>query len=157
VRFLDALFPDAIFLHVIRDPRTHFLSLVEAKANSGEQFWGIKVPGWRAFVGAPVAVQAVLQMQRTLELLDADIQHAGAVRRYVRVRYETLVAHPVPTLKDVVRFCGLDWSGRLEGAARGVAVTRQDERLPANTPEEVRRTIGWRRDKLGYARPSSAS
>ncbi|WP_152918054.1 sulfotransferase, partial [Ardenticatena maritima] len=88
IRFLNSVFEDAIFLHVIRDPITNFLSLVQAKNRSQEKFWGVKVPGWREFLQSSNEVQSVLQIRRTLEIIDQDIQQIKGTNRYFRIYYE---------------------------------------------------------------------
>ncbi|MBW2123994.1 MAG: sulfotransferase [Deltaproteobacteria bacterium] len=150
-RFINDVFPDAIFLHVIRDPVANWLSLVGAKKSSRERFWGIKIPGWQQLLQEPIEVQAALQIQKTLEFIEYDVQEANAIGRYIQVRYESLINHPQRTLNDCVRFCGLKWQNRLDKAIQGVQAISRSDILPENIPEEAKKILFLLREKYRYA------
>jgi sulfotransferase family protein len=87
------VFPDARFVHVIRDGRDVALSM-RAAASS----WM-----WSAKVGHPFFYRLARRWNATIEA----ISKAGARRpeRYLEVRYEDLHADPLPTLRTLFGFC----------------------------------------------------
>jgi len=151
VRFLSAVFPDGIFLHVIRNPIANFLSMVKAKESSREQFWGIKIPGWREFLQAPKELQAVLQIQRTLEIIERDIRQAGVLERFLRVRYEDITDNPRETLNKILEFCGLKWSDNLEFAIQGIRNRKESREFPGGLSEEVKEILRSLCERYGYS------
>jgi Sulfotransferase family len=97
---LHGLFPQARFVHIIRDGRDVTLSALEWATET-------KGPGklslWR---DEPVAV-AALWWRRHVEKGMSDGARLGT-DRYREVRYERLVADPEPEMRRLARFLGLD-------------------------------------------------
>jgi hypothetical protein len=95
VRHMDRIFsawPDAQIVHVIRDPKDVFASLLEArKWDSVEEF----TTRWCSFFGA---VDDYLRV------------HGPASGRYLELRYETLVLDPIGTTKQLCEFLHERWS-----------------------------------------------
>ena len=149
IRFLNAVFPDALFLHIIRDPFMNFLSLVRAKEASHEKFWGIKIPGWRDFLAADKRLQAAIQIRTTLEIIERDIYKAQALERYLQVKYEHLISNPRKTLMEVLQFCDLNWTDKMEDALNGI---RRDQRKRPqdNIPQEIMNILSPVAEKYGY-------
>jgi len=90
-KLIRRLFPDAYFLHMVRDPRS-VVSSLRAAGRSWGRHWAPTGPAagaymWRADVSAGIAIG---------ELTD----------RYRELRYESLSADPVGELRGV-----LDWLG----------------------------------------------
>lgn len=90
VRQLDLLsdrFPEALFIHIVRDPRAVACSLT------------------RSNVHHSTPLHAATRWVRDVRAgLDFEAQHAD---RMLRLRYEDLVANPGPTLGLVAEFLGL--------------------------------------------------
>jgi hypothetical protein len=87
-----ALFPEARFVHLVRDGRDVALSYSET-------------------FGVPV-----LNVIRRWRARVRDAREAGKAlgdNRYREIRYEDLVADPAPTLRDVCCFIGLPFSDRM--------------------------------------------
>jgi len=110
MEFLDAIFPDALFIHLIRDCRAVVRSILEKRERHGglDAFWGIKPPGWRELAGKdPVeatALQYVISVSR--------IRESGAAfkpARYMELRYEDFCSDPRRELAGIAAFCGLEW------------------------------------------------
>jgi hypothetical protein len=106
---LARLFPEARFVHVIRDGRD-----VARSYQSVE--WG-----------PSTAEEAALRWRRSV----AHGRRSGArlgAGRYREIRYEQLVTEPEPVLRELCRFFELDWDDRVlhhhEQAERVVAATR---------------------------------
>lgn len=121
---LAAAFPEARFVHIVRDGR--------AVAHSAMQtLWGPKSPRaaadwWTQRVGYGLALEQALGP------------------RAVRVRYEDLVRAPERTLAAVIRSLGLERGGPSAGPAFEVPrYTARQHRL-VNRPPDPSRVMAWR-------------
>lgn len=108
IRYWNAVFPDALFVHVVRHPMSNLLSLVKAKEKSGEKFWGTKPPGWRGLTKLDFYEQAALQMKTVLDIVERDIQEMDPLhQRYLQVRFEDLLEIPEQSIDTILKFCAL--------------------------------------------------
>jgi hypothetical protein len=139
IPFIDALYPDARFVHVLRDGRHTTASLMARK------------------VSLPFATRQWLGAHRTA-LPDLA---ALSPERVALVRYEALVAAPEEVLQDLWERCGLRREGRdVDTAllrARSLLVTPEDRwaRLPHWQQRYVLKAIADLQGELGY--PVAAS
>ncbi len=143
--FIHRLFPDARFLHVIRDPRDAASSLMAASRD-----WG---RGW-----------APRNAIRAARLWNANVNGArrliGRTDRYRELRYEHLLQEPVPQLGALLEWLGLQIpDGFCERAVEACSFNRLRARNPianqfplpgARTPTSFfrRGTTGHWRDEL---------
>lgn len=118
ISYLNSLFPDALFIHIIRDGRAVVNSLMNVK------FWidggGVVAPYWNNGLqsryieeweasGRSKLVLAAVQWKNIIELARAE---SGALdgHRYLEVRYEDFMDNPEATLTRLNEFCGLSQS-----------------------------------------------
>ena len=137
VPFLNALFPDALFVLLVRDPRQNVSSIMDAW-QAGERFVNLrKLPGWeageawkagewkllltsgwRALRAPSLADVAALQWSEANDLAIRDLEVVPADRKCT-VDYDELVADPMTTLQRVCAFAGLsmdlEFRARLAG------------------------------------------
>ncbi len=99
---IQALLPEAHFIHVIRDPRDTVLS-------------------WRKAWFAPTQdLGALGQFWR--QHIEVGRRLGTSLRHYMELRFEDLVDHPERELRRVCAFVGLDYEpGMLDFASRGEA------------------------------------
>jgi hypothetical protein len=93
---LAALYPGAQFIHIIRDGRDVASSLARTRAANRGWRRGPEIPPFESLVGDWVSF-----------VLSA--RHAGATlpaERYHELRYESLLADPIATLAETLRFLG---------------------------------------------------
>ena len=112
VRLLNSIFPDAKFIHIIRDGRAVAFSLLNKKELGATS--PILLVGFKDILGDKY------QPERS-ELYNHGLAWAEYVRkareasafaqgsRYYEVRYENLVTEPYNELRNIVDFCELDW------------------------------------------------
>ena len=100
---LERLFPDARFVHLVRDGRDAALSFLSVPA-------GIMTEGW----GHPRDA-AGFACQWATEVRDARTLGARLGGRYLEVRYETLVAAPAETLRGICAFADLGYDDAMLG------------------------------------------
>jgi hypothetical protein len=135
VAFLRAAFPDATFVHVVRDGRAVATSLCKVDWWSGEAQWGwgpLSEADRAAYAdsGYHELVLAGLYWRALMARYD-DVRAATPPDQLLEVRYDALIADPVGALRGLCAFADLPWSEVLERRIRAVAVTSDD--------------VGWRR------------
>lgn len=156
-------FPDALFVHIIRDPRDVALSL-------DKQGWSRPLP-WDKDKG-------LLAAGLYWEWIVREARHLGSTipNQYIEVKYENLVANPAETLGAIGKFVGeeLDYQRirrRPIGSVkepltafredlqqgRFSPVGRWKEKFPADQLHEFESLIGAYMQELGYAPAASPS
>jgi hypothetical protein len=152
ILFFNALFPDAIFLHIIRNPFENHVSLVQAKRNSDQKLWGIKIPGWKELVAADPAKQAAMQIKSTLQIIDQDIVKIPDFEtRFMRIRYEDLVSMPQETIQSVLDVCHLDMAPQVLAALSGIrSVKKKNHNTDYGRSQEILEVLHSLADEYGY-------
>jgi hypothetical protein len=117
---LNEIFPDAIFIHIIRDGRAVVHSIKRAREKHSAQFWGTKPPGWRDVLTHPALESCALQWKMIMEHILESAQHLPQ-NRYFEVKYEDFIARPAETFTCLGEKCGLTWSdGFMDDIANGL-------------------------------------
>jgi len=98
---LERLFPDAIWVHLVRDGRDAALSFLELPEGFSGKTWAL-----------PRTVPQFAARWRT-EILAARRLGRHAGNRYLELRYEDLVAEPEPNLRLVCEHASLTWEPQL--------------------------------------------
>jgi hypothetical protein len=125
-----AMFPDAQYVNIVRDPRAAVASIREAGRRYG---WGAHdVPG-----GTVTWERSVRAADRWRRRLGAD--------RFIELRYEDLVGDPAAALGRIVAFVDLDSAG-VEAMLRYHETTDINDRTPqplASKPVTSERLRAW--------------
>lgn len=126
IGYLQEIFPDAHFIHVVRDGR--------AVANSNittPQWWGWRGPqNWRLGELTPEMMHEWEKYGRSFVVLaglywriivDAVESTKTAVSedRFTQIRYEDFINAPLDTYENVASRCGLNWEQSFERKVRG--------------------------------------
>jgi hypothetical protein len=132
IPFLRAAFPDAQYIHVIRDGRAVVSSILEEirrhERRRRRPMGGFAKPaGWRELLRDDPAEQAALQWQAIVRTARADGAALGGA--LLEVRYERLCAEPRETYRTLFSFAGL----------------RTDEAALAAIPQRLEESAGWRK------------
>ena len=138
VRLLNLIFPDAKFIHIIRDGRAVAFSLLNKKAD------GATSP--ILIVGFKDILRDKYQLNRS-ELYNYGLawkeyvtkaREATAIAkgRYYEVRYEKLVREPYNELRNIIDFCELDWYSKFE--EKIPATQNMNEKWKQKASEEQR-------------------
>jgi omega-hydroxy-beta-dihydromenaquinone-9 sulfotransferase len=116
VRLLNSIFPDAKFIHIIRDGRAVAFSILNKKelgANSP-----ILLVGFKDILGdkyqserSELYNHGLAWGEYVIKAREASVVAQG---RYYEVRYENLVREPHNELRKIVDFCELDWYSEFE-------------------------------------------
>jgi hypothetical protein len=156
IDFLDRIFPDARFIHVIRDGRAVVNSiLTEIRRSPRRQkipFGGFcKPPDWRRLLREDLVEQTALQWGEIVRYVRARRERLS--QRYLEVSYEALCADPRATYKACFAFAGLPVDEAiLRGLPEQLDARNQKFRETLSAPEiaSIERVEGILLRELGY-------
>jgi Sulfotransferase family len=124
IRYLYKLFPDAYFIHIIRDARAVCHSLLKFRQAAADFFGpehrfasnGVKSKAWleikQLWDSDPTTAIGLL-WRDIIETLEFDRQFIPP-EQYLEIRYEDFVSEPILHLKNLIQFCQLSWDERIE-------------------------------------------
>lgn len=108
IRYLDALFPDAIFVHCIRKPADNYRSLLGLKRKPGQSGWGIRIPERFKIPNASLEVQTAQQLAVTYDLIRDSINRIkNGPERYVPAFYDLFESNFKQETTRLFQRCGL--------------------------------------------------
>ena len=145
VPYLQALFPEAMFVYIKRSPGDNINSLIEGWGKEGKfSTWSNDLPaqveidggrytkwcffltdGWRQYLKAPVEEVAAYQYRAMNEAIMAAKTTVPA-GNWVEVFYEDLVRDPVAEFRTIFQSCQLQFDAQMEGLCRNVLETPYD-------------------------------
>jgi hypothetical protein len=163
IGFLASVFPDALFLNVVRDGRAVVGSLLNVhfwKEGGGYErpWWEGGLPSdwereWEAYDRSPLALAAI-QWRRIVEVTEEESERLPA-SQYVEVRYEDFVNRATAVAKHLIDQCGLqEWPQLEEWLGQH---TYQDfnhrtlERFSSRERQQLDVILGPTLHRLGYA------
>lgn len=124
IRYLNKLFPDALFIHILRDGRAVCNSLMKFRQAATEFFGpehrhatsGVKVKAWgdiqRYWREDPLYATGLV-WKEVIETLERDSKYIEPAR-YLELRYEDFVVNPAEYLRKLIDFCQLRWDAEVE-------------------------------------------
>jgi len=138
VGYLDALFPDCVIVHVIRNPIAVVESLLRVEWWPTLRAWPFDGATPREWVrkGGREEEMAATIWRRETELA----RDAGSLLgrdRYVEVRYEDYVTNPLPAIREVVDFAALPWSATFERRLHTFDVRPAASRPTSLRPDQI--------------------
>jgi len=118
IEFLKEVFPDAIFIHILRDGRAAAYSIIRSRLGHSGAYWSVKPPGWQELLKLPLVDACALQWKMTVE---AILQSAKKLpsEQFMEIRYEEFVDRPAEVFKQIGERCGLVWQDDLLQAITG--------------------------------------
>jgi hypothetical protein len=117
---LDALFPDALYVYLYREPHENISSLIEGWESgrfvtypdlpgwTGRPWSFLLVPGWRDLVGQDVPAIASAQWRRTQEILLDDCAAIPGHRMHA-LAYRDFLTDPARHVAEICAFAGIRW------------------------------------------------
>jgi hypothetical protein len=123
---LERLFPEACFVHLVRDGRDAALSFLAVPP-------GIMTEGW----GHPRDASGFASQWATEVRSARELGARLGPRRYLELRYEALVADPAAELRRVCAFAGLDYDDEMLGYVGRTDSARKEHQQRLNEPPRV--------------------
>lgn len=129
IPFFNALFPDARFVFLWRDPAENISSIIDAWRSGGwitypqlqgwDGPWSLLLPpGWQTLKGRPLPEVAAYQWRVTNETIMDDLSALPADRRHV-VSYADFVADPASVMRGIADFADLEFDSALADRTGG--------------------------------------
>ena len=152
VPFLDAIFPDAQFVYLYREPRDTLVSMLAAWQSGDYVTYGnlpdwhgppwsmLLIPGWRELAGKPLAEIVAAQWIATARILLDDLEELPP-ERWCVVDYAALAADPGPELDRLCDFLGIEWDGAAELDAPNAHVTRAGRDVQERVSESLQAVL----------------
>lgn len=124
IDFLRAVFPDAVFVYLHRDPREVLASMAEGWASQrfvtyaelpgwpGPPWSFLLTPGWQSLAGSNVFDIVTQQWAKTVECMLEDLASLPAERLCV-VEHARLLAQPTAEARRVADWAGWSWDREL--------------------------------------------
>lgn len=121
IKYLQEFFPDAKFIHILRDGRAVANSLLEVDFWTGwggpcKWGWGTlneeQMKKWEYYNKSFVILAAMewVILIDTVEKLKKECSQS----QFLEIKYEELMSEPVKTFKKVIDFSELEWSNSFE-------------------------------------------
>lgn len=115
VRILERIFPDAKFIHIIRDGRAVAYSILKKKGEANPTMFLLSL---KKILGSRYRAERseLFNYGRAWAELVKKAREARAFGpgRYYELRYEDLITRPQDEIKKIIDFCELDWYGEFE-------------------------------------------
>lgn len=123
ISFLDALFPDALFIYLLRDPKQNISSIIDAwrsrrfvtypTLRTAHGPWSLLLPpGWRDYVDRPLEEVAVFQWKSANHWILEDLGNIPPTRSIV-VNAAELLRNPPQLVAKLCAFMGIEFDARL--------------------------------------------
>lgn len=132
---LRSMFPDAVFIHLVRDAPDSIASLLEGREKRlGVRDWPqrhgmdwhfLMPPGWQQHLGDSPAAQFAWQWEQGTGIPLRDLTDCA------RIRYEDLVAQPADAVEDLLEYAGLRMSREVLAACQAMAPSKHTLSAPA--------------------------
>ena len=152
IEFLHEIFPDAHFIHVVRDGRAVAYSIMRAREKHSGEYWSTRPPGWQKLLQLPMLEASALQWKMIVEHALESAQNIPA-DQFIEVKYENFMQHPSELMQHVGERLGLVWSEAFIANLAGDLENRNYKwRQNLNTTQKERLTplIGDLLERLGY-------
>lgn len=157
--YLREIFPDARFVHVLRDGRAVANSMLHVAWWDGTMkswWWGPMPPEYeeeyRASGEEPIVLAAIV-WKRLVDLIGPAMAELPP-EQSLTVRYDALVRDTASEMARLAEFCGLEPSDRFERRVRRFAVADADDkwkRLPRDQRELLEASLADHLERLGFS------
>ena len=147
ISFLHAIFPDAKFVHIVRDGRAVANSRLNApfwKGWQGLNIWGDQMPEhyqqeWERHRRSFVAL-AGIEWKTHIDQFEAVKREFPNID-ICQVKYESFCANPIGELKRIADHCELSWHPHFETATRAFHVKNRNEKWKSDLTDQQRATL----------------
>ena len=125
IPFLKAIFPDALFIFLYREPKGNISSMIEGWqtkrfiAHAQPPGWQKKnwsfllIPGWQSLQNCSIAEITAHQWKITNSCIWNDLQYLPS-SSWCLLRYQDLVEEPKKVVREISKFAGLSWDAQIE-------------------------------------------
>jgi len=107
IRYINSIFPNSIFIHIVRDGRAVALSAFKYSKEARQK--GEVPRDWitNELIGHSL-IEYAKRWKNTLDRVSVEKNAVGA-GRFIEVKYEDLTEKPVEVIGRLINFCNLDY------------------------------------------------
>jgi len=155
IRYLKHIFPDALFVHIIRNGYAVVNSLLNVKWWSDLELWWLsKTPKQREEKGGNPAELCARHWKRQVEEIMQNKEYIPP-NQYLECRYEEVVDKPLSSLKRILEFCQLRWSDDFEKHIKSnpisnLSLDKWKDELDETSKKIIKKVAGDLIDYIGY-------
>ena len=148
IGYLREIFPDARFLHVLRDGRAVVNSMINVGwwlGYQGPQNWrwgelsAEHRDEWERHQRSYVALAAI-QWKIAMEAVEQGRKYLDD-DQFFELRYETLLSDPVNTMRKVLEFTGLPWCDSFQRAVESYGLRNMNVRWTSELTQDQQQTV----------------
>ena len=114
---LNKLFPEAVFIHVVRDAEDAVRAVVDPPLGSATATGGTQIP---AHLRERVSEREALRRWTEAALAGVEAERALGERRVLRATYDELLENPEVLVRRVLEFVGEPYDARCLRPLRGI-------------------------------------
>ena len=147
--FVKSIFPDAIFIHVKRDPRAVIYSLLNVdfwteQAGKHRPRWagGLSEDWqqeWKSYESSPLALTA-MQYRTIMQICHQEKQLLDE-KQYLEIRFEDFVTQPQNIMQQILSFCELKHSPQVAEYIERQTYTDTNKKYLQKMPKEQKQLI----------------
>ncbi|HTN23860.1 MAG TPA: glycosyltransferase, partial [Solirubrobacteraceae bacterium] len=130
---LAKLFPEAVFIHVVRDADAAVRAVVDPPLGSAASTGGTQIP---AHLRERVSEREAVRRWTQAALAGAEAESALGEQRVLRATYDELLEAPEVLLRRVLEFVGEPYDARCLRPLRGIRPGVHDD-APARAPKDA--------------------
>jgi len=159
IRYLRAIFPDALFIHIYRDGRAVANSMNKVnwwQGNLDAWWWtDMKASYMEEYMvtGKDPIILAGIVWKTLMDLIEEECNELPETQ-LMRIRYDEMVTDLLGTMKKVICFCALSDSQRFERHVNSTRVANMDTKwvrmLSSQQQKLLERYIGDHLEKYGF-------
>lgn len=140
MEFLLAIFPDARFIHLIRDGRAVCRSILQERQKAGrlDAWWDVKPEGWRQWESMDPVDAIAHQWDNVVRAVSENGARLPP-EQYIEVKYEDYAADPVAFVQRLTRFCEIEWPADAIREATRHIENRNDKWAKEFSPDQIGR------------------
>ncbi|NND68442.1 MAG: hypothetical protein HKN19_12715 [Halioglobus sp.] len=161
VPFLNALFPDALFIYLTREPRSNISSIMEAWRSGGfvtyrhlptwPGTWSLLLPpDWEQLAGQPLAEIARFQWASSHQHIMADLEPLPR-ERWLAVDHADLLADTPGTIERICLFADIPFDEQLQSYVAQETLPMSRHTVTAPAPDKWRKNEGEMQPVLAQA------
>lgn len=148
IPFFNAIFPDALFIYLYRDPQENISSIIEGWQSGrcvtypnlpdwhGYPWSMLLIPGWEDLTEKPLVEIAASQWKIANQTIIDSLVSLPA-HRWCAIHYNDLIQHPQAQIQRLCNFANIEWQENLQPGELTLS-------LSTITPPEVNK---WHQNK----------
>jgi hypothetical protein len=160
LNLIDSVFPDALYIHIMRNGIKSVDSMIDGWLNPNRfftytlpkkleipdypyQMWNFALPqGWSEYTKKPLEEVVSFQWCQIQQSIMTYFKDENFKGRTISIKLEDLVSDTGQTLGNITSFIGLEWDSYFKRLAKG---------LPVINSQPSRKVLtGWHKNNPGY-------